>query len=511
MSWLTVTWGSIALLGTSAVALPSDGSSGVSPGFLSGQWSTSANCPRIADEFGKDGTYRSAHVSGRWHLDSKGALVITPMTGAPLTTSVQKLDENRVAVQGEGGLVLYRCVRNPIATKWGPYATLAEQGWWRESRGRYWRYSWVEYGERLRIETFSVEGKQDHNGVVVMSEGGLAGLGEIPTPGSKITSMTESTLRFADGSAYSVDAARKRVTHSSRLLNGETFLLQFNAVSPPAFALISAPARPPSASPNAPLSSEPPEWHELNRSGISVVFADRRSIRRAGEIAWVTYLNGYVRLKGIAAPAPEGVYYSKLQAELRCKGREFRLLGAISYDAAGKQIAQEVSTTDWLPIRVHTSIDDLLAFVCNGKTGTRAEDPFNVARSWRQALNKDTGSPADAPSKTTRPPARAQASGSFPGSMAAAYFNETMSIPKGWSLTYKGQEGPTHVFIMDRDLDAAPQTAFLQPVDQLQRLLCDQDTLRAFVDAGTVVRVDSRDKRSGRVSLAKGPTVSSCE
>jgi hypothetical protein len=98
----------------------------------------------------------------------------------------------------------------------------------------------------------------------------------------------------------------------------------------------------------------------------------------------------------------------------------------------------------------------------------------------------------------------------FPAEMAAAYFNEEMSIPKGWKLNYSGRDGATYVFSMDRDLDAAPQTAFLQPIDQMHRLMCGDETLKGFVKSGVVVRVDTRDKQGGKTTTVRGPTLSSC-
>jgi len=98
----------------------------------------------------------------------------------------------------------------------------------------------------------------------------------------------------------------------------------------------------------------------------------------------------------------------------------------------------------------------------------------------------------------------------FPAELAAAFYMDAMSIPKGWVLSYKGRESGTYVYIMDRDLDAAPQTAFMEPIGQLRRLMCGDETLAAFIASGTVVRVDSRDKREGRSTLTKGPTLTSC-
>ena len=98
----------------------------------------------------------------------------------------------------------------------------------------------------------------------------------------------------------------------------------------------------------------------------------------------------------------------------------------------------------------------------------------------------------------------------FPGSMIAAFYMENYSVPKGWTLTYKGVEGGVQVFVMDRDLDAFPQTAFLQPVDQMRRVMCGDPSLKAMVAGGTVVRVDARDRNGGKTTLSKGPRLTSC-
>lgn len=107
----------------------------------------------------------------------------------------------------------------------------------------------------------------------------------------------------------------------------------------------------------------------------------------------------------------------------------------------------------------------------------------------------------------TSAPASAQ---SFPGSMIAEYYMNEMSTPKGWALSYKGREAETEVFIMDRDLDAHPQTAFLQPIDQMRRVMCGDKTLKAMLDSGTVIRVDARDKKGGQRILSKGPQLTRC-
>lgn len=104
-------------------------------------------------------------------------------------------------------------------------------------------------------------------------------------------------------------------------------------------------------------------------------------------------------------------------------------------------------------------------------------------------------------------PAMAQ---TFPGALIAEYYMDEFSIPKGWALSYKGSEQGVQVFIMDRDLDAHPQTSFLQPIEQMRRLMCEDDELKQIVNGGTVVRVDIRDKRDGKKSVRPGPQLTRC-
>lgn len=98
----------------------------------------------------------------------------------------------------------------------------------------------------------------------------------------------------------------------------------------------------------------------------------------------------------------------------------------------------------------------------------------------------------------------------FPGEVIAEFYMEAMSVPKGWKLSYKGAENKTQVFTMHRDLDAYPQTAMLQPIDQMRRVMCGDDTLKSMMNKGLKVRVDARDKVDGKVKSAKGPVLSSC-
>ncbi|MGX5711324.1 hypothetical protein ACWKWJ_01345 [Sphingopyxis terrae subsp. ummariensis] len=104
----------------------------------------------------------------------------------------------------------------------------------------------------------------------------------------------------------------------------------------------------------------------------------------------------------------------------------------------------------------------------------------------------------------------AMAAEEFPGAIIADFYMSEFSIPKGWELSYKGLDNGVQVFVMDRDLDTYPQTAFLQPIEQMRRLMCGDDELKQMVNGGTLVRVDSRDKRGGKTSLTKGPTLTRC-
>jgi len=98
----------------------------------------------------------------------------------------------------------------------------------------------------------------------------------------------------------------------------------------------------------------------------------------------------------------------------------------------------------------------------------------------------------------------------FPGALIAAFYMQEMSIPKGWTLSYKGEENKIQVFTMSRDLDTYPQTAILQPIDQMRRLMCGDDTLKDMMRRGVKVRVNTRDKIGGKVKTANGPILSSC-
>lgn len=98
----------------------------------------------------------------------------------------------------------------------------------------------------------------------------------------------------------------------------------------------------------------------------------------------------------------------------------------------------------------------------------------------------------------------------FPGKLIADYYMSEFSTPKGWTLSFKGAEQGVQVFIMDRDLVAYPQTSFLQPIEQIRRVMCGDDELKQMVNSGLKVRVDSRDKRAEGTRVTKGPLLERC-
>lgn len=99
---------------------------------------------------------------------------------------------------------------------------------------------------------------------------------------------------------------------------------------------------------------------------------------------------------------------------------------------------------------------------------------------------------------------------SFPGEIIAEFYMQEMSVPKGWTLSYKGEENKTQVFTMNRDLDTYPQTAMLQPIDQMRRLMCGDEDLKSMINGGVKVKVNARDKIDGKVKTTNGPILSSC-
>ena len=98
----------------------------------------------------------------------------------------------------------------------------------------------------------------------------------------------------------------------------------------------------------------------------------------------------------------------------------------------------------------------------------------------------------------------------FPGAIVAQYYNEAMSIPKGWELSYVGEESDVQVFNMKRDFDQFPQTNFLNVKDQMTRLMCGDDSLKKMIAQGVKVRADAVDLENKKTKKTKGVVLSTC-
>lgn len=104
----------------------------------------------------------------------------------------------------------------------------------------------------------------------------------------------------------------------------------------------------------------------------------------------------------------------------------------------------------------------------------------------------------------------------FPGKMIAAFYHETMSTPKGWTLTYEGRQGNNQVFLMDRDFDIHANDSeilsmvqIMQPIDQVRRL-CKDPSIAAMINGPVKWRIDSRDKIGGKTTRTTGPVLERC-
>ena len=99
----------------------------------------------------------------------------------------------------------------------------------------------------------------------------------------------------------------------------------------------------------------------------------------------------------------------------------------------------------------------------------------------------------------------------FPGKIIAEYYNDEMSIPNGWELTYIGRQSNIEVFQMSRDLDEYPKTAILNPFNQIKNLFCSDESLKELIDSGLMVRADIRDNKNGNSSVSTGKVLENCD
>ena len=98
----------------------------------------------------------------------------------------------------------------------------------------------------------------------------------------------------------------------------------------------------------------------------------------------------------------------------------------------------------------------------------------------------------------------------FPGSVVAHFYNEAMSIPKGWELVYIGKELGVHVFNMKRNFDEHPQSRNMSVKEQMVRLMCNDVTLRNMMAQGIKVRAHSIDTENTKARKKRGGVLSAC-
>ncbi|NCP17776.1 MAG: hypothetical protein GW855_01285 [Erythrobacter sp.] len=97
------------------------------------------------------------------------------------------------------------------------------------------------------------------------------------------------------------------------------------------------------------------------------------------------------------------------------------------------------------------------------------------------------------------------------GPIVASFYNEEMSVPKGWELTYSGTENGVEVYtFIVRPENAGVDTSWIDADSQLQRLFCGDDDLRGWVTAGMKARADKVVVRDGRQSRTKGSKLLTC-
>lgn len=97
------------------------------------------------------------------------------------------------------------------------------------------------------------------------------------------------------------------------------------------------------------------------------------------------------------------------------------------------------------------------------------------------------------------------------GEVLAAFYNETMSVPKGWELTYSGLKGGVEVFtFIVRPETVDVDTSWLDADDQMARVMCGDETPRGWIRAGMKVRADKVVIRGGKREVFKGKGLVTC-
>lgn len=98
------------------------------------------------------------------------------------------------------------------------------------------------------------------------------------------------------------------------------------------------------------------------------------------------------------------------------------------------------------------------------------------------------------------------------GPIVADFYNETMSVPKGWELVYSGTQSGVEVytfFVRPETTDV--DTSWVDADGQLRRLLCGEDELRSWVRSGMKARADKVVVRGGNQSRTTGRNIVTCQ
>jgi len=97
------------------------------------------------------------------------------------------------------------------------------------------------------------------------------------------------------------------------------------------------------------------------------------------------------------------------------------------------------------------------------------------------------------------------------GAIIAMFYNEEMSVPKGWELTYTGLQNGVEVYtFVVRPETTDVDTSWIDEHSQLQRLLCGEETLASWVRAGMKARADKVVVRGGKQTKTTGSANVTC-
>jgi hypothetical protein len=97
------------------------------------------------------------------------------------------------------------------------------------------------------------------------------------------------------------------------------------------------------------------------------------------------------------------------------------------------------------------------------------------------------------------------------GPIIAAFYNEEMSVPKGWELTFTGSQNGVEVYTFYVRPDTVDvDTSWIDAQGQLERALCGDDTLRGWVMSGMKARADKIVVSNGKQAKTVGTGYVTC-